>query len=218
MAEIDLLSAYPKTKRNLDERAAVKTEADRRVARKFGSAYFDGERRYGYGGYSYQPRFWQPVVPAFQKQYGLTPDSRILDVGSGKGFMLRDFRELIPGITVAGIDVSRYAIEHTLVDVLPFVQVANAKALPFDDDSFDLVISINTIHNLALSECKQALREIMRVTRKDAFVTVDAYRTEDEKQRMDMWNLTALTYMSVAEWEELFTEVGYTGDYYWFIP
>ncbi|MBI4022089.1 MAG: class I SAM-dependent methyltransferase, partial [Candidatus Andersenbacteria bacterium] len=169
-------------------------------------------------GYSYQPRFWQPVVPAFQKRYELTAGSSILDVGSGKGFMLHDFREKIPGVKVAGIDVSPYAIEHTMEDVKPFVKVANAKALPWPDQSFDLVISINTIHNLALEECKQALREIMRVTRRNAFVTVDAYRTSGEQRRMAMWNLTALTYMSVAAWEALFAEVGYTGDYYWFIP
>jgi len=218
MAEIDLLANYPKTKRNLDERAAQKTEEDRAIGRQFGKDYFDGDRRHGYGGFSYQPRFWQPVIPDFQKHFGLTADSSLLDVGCGKGFMLHDLRELIPGITVAGIDISEYAIEHAMEDVKPFVQVGNAKKLDFPDKSFDVVISINTIHNLPLEECKQALREIQRVQRKGAFITVDAYRTEEEKRRMDMWNLTALTYMSVPEWEALFKEVGYTGDYFWFIP
>lgn len=218
MAEIDLLANYPKAKRNLDERAAGKTEEDRRIGRMFGKDYFDGDRRHGYGGFNYSPRFWQPVVPSFQERYGLSAESSVLDVGSGKGFMIHDFAELIPGITVRGIDISEYGVEHTIEDMKPHVQVADAKDLPFEDDSFDLVISVNTVHNLPLEECKQALREIMRVTKKDAFVTMDAYRTEEEKERMDKWNLTALTYMSVPEWEELFAEVGYTGDYYWFIP
>jgi ubiquinone/menaquinone biosynthesis C-methylase UbiE len=95
--------------------------------------------------------------------------------------------------------------------------VGNAKELPFDDNSFDLVISINTVHNLPFEECKQALREIQRVTRKSAFVTMDAWRNEEERERMLKWNLTALTYMSVEDWERLFDEVGYQGDYYWFI-
>lgn len=218
MAEIDLLANYPKTKRNLDERANQKTEDDRRIGRQFGKDYFDGDRRHGYGGFSYQPRFWQPVVPAFRERYGLKVGSRVLDVGCGKGFMMHDFAELIPGIHLEGIDISEYAIERVLPDMKPYVKVANAKSLPFPDHSFDLVISVNTVHNLAPEECKQALREIMRVTKKDAFVTMDAYRTAEEKRRMDMWNLTALTYMSVPEWEELFREVGYTGDYFWFIP
>jgi len=218
MAEIDLLENYPKTKRNLDERAAAKTEEDRAIGRKFGQEYFDGDRKYGYGGFNYQPRWWQPVVPDFQKHYGLTADSKVLDVGCGKGFMLHDMRELIPGITVAGLDISQYAVDNSMEDVKPFLQVGNAKELPYEDHSFDLVISINTVHNLALEDCKQALREIMRVTKKDAFVTMDAYHNEEEKKRMDKWNLTALTYMSVPEWEKLFEEVGYTGDYYWFIP
>lgn len=216
--EIDLLVNYPKTKRNLEERAQQKSEEDRAVGRKFGPDYFDGDRRYGYGGYSYQPRFWQPVVPSFQKYYNLNAQSSILDVGCAKGFMLHDFSQGIPGIKVRGIDLSSYAIEHALEDMKPFVHVANAKKLPFPDKSFDLVISINTIHNLPLEDCKQALREIQRVTKKNAFITVDAYRTPEERQRMDMWNLTALTYMSVKEWEALFKEVGYKGDYFWFIP
>lgn len=218
MPEIDLLAAYPKTKRNLDERAAARTERDRRIARKFGQEYFDGDRRYGYGGFNYQARFWQPVVPAFRERYGLAESSKVLDVGCGKGFMMHNFADLIPGIIVKGIDISQYGVDNTIEDMKPHVQVANARSLPFEDGSFDLVISINTVHNLAIEECKQALREIMRVTRGNAFVTVDAYRTDEEKRRMNMWNLTALTYMSVPEWKKLFEEVGYTGDYYWFIP
>ncbi|HLC49310.1 MAG TPA: class I SAM-dependent methyltransferase [Candidatus Andersenbacteria bacterium] len=218
MAEIDLLANYPKTKRNLDERAAGKTEEDRAIGRQFGFDYFDGDRKHGYGGFSYQPRFWQPVIPDFQKHFGLTKDISVLDVGCGKGFMLHDLQELIPGITVRGVDISEYAIEHAMEDVKPFVSVANATKLPFEDNSYDVVISINTIHNLPIEECKEALREIERVSRGKSFITVDAYHTEEEKERMDKWNLTALTYMSVPEWEELFKEVGYTGDYFWFIP
>lgn len=218
MAEIDLLKNYPKTKRNLDERAAGKTEADRAIGRQFAFDYFDGDRKHGYGGFTYQSRFWQPVIPDFQQHFNLTPDSLLLDVGCGKGFMLHDLRELIPGITVAGVDISEYAIEHAMEDVKSFVSVANATKLPFEDNSYDVVISINTVHNLPLKECKEALREIERVKKQYAFITVDAYRTQEEKERMDKWNLTALTYMSVPEWEALFEEVGYTGDYFWFIP
>jgi ubiquinone/menaquinone biosynthesis C-methylase UbiE len=102
-------------------------------------------------------------------------------------------------------------------DMKPFVQVANAKSLPFADHSFDLVISINTVHNLYLEECKESLREIQRVTKKHAFVTMDAWRNDAEKESMLKWNLTGVTYMHVDDWKKLFDEVGYTGDYYWFI-
>ncbi len=218
MAEINLLTKYPQSKRDPKGRAEQKTEAIRSVARKFGKEFFDGDRIYGYGGYSYQPRFWQPVVPDFQKHYGLIAKSRVLDVGCAKGFMMHDFAQAIPGIHLEGIDVSSYAVDQAIVDMKPFVKVANAKELPFADKSFDLVISINTIHNLALNECKQALREIQRVTKRHAFITVDAYRNDEEKKMMEMWNLTALTYMHVDEWVRVFSEVGYLGDYYWFIP
>jgi len=216
--EIDLLEHYPKAKRNLDERAAQKTEEDRKIARRFDKDFFDGDRRHGYGGFGYMSRFWQPVIPTFQKHWGLTSSSSVLDVGCAKGFMMHDFAELIPGITVKGVDISQYAIDNAIEDMRPHVQVADAIRLPFADKSFDVVISVNTIHNLDRAGCAEALREIERVSRKGAFITVDAYRNAEEKERMYAWNLTAKTIMSVEEWIAFFKEVGYTGDYYWFIP
>ena len=218
MSEIDLLINYPKAQRKVEERGQEKTEEDRRIGRQFGREYFDGERRFGYGGYNYNSRFWEPVVPTFVDYYGLDEESSILDVGCGKGFMLNDFATALPGLTLKGIDISKYAIDNAIASMKSNLSVGNAKELPFDDGSFDLVISINTVHNLPIEECKQALREIQRVSRRDAFITVDAYRTPEEKKRMDAWNLTALTYMHVDEWKALFKEVGYEGDFYWFIP
>jgi len=216
--EIDLLENYPKSKRNLDDRADQKTEEDRALARQFGEDFFDGDRRHGYGGFSYQSRFWEPVIPTMRDHWGLTADSSVLDIGCAKGFMMHDMARLIPGITVKGIDVSDYAIANGMDDMKPHMQAADARDLPFEDNSFDVVISINTVHNLVRDECAQALREIARVSRSGAFVTVDAYRDEEEKQRMFAWNLTAQTIMSVDEWIAFFAETGYDGDYYWFIP
>ena len=217
-SEIDLLQHYPKSPRKVMERGADKTEEDRAVARKFAEEFFDGDRRHGYGGFTYSPRFWQPVIPTLQEHFGLTSESSLLDVGCAKGFFMHDLAELIPGISVSGVDVSQYAIEHAIEDMRGNVQVADAQALPFDDDSFDVVISDNSIHNLELDQCAQALREIERVSRGGSFITVDAYRSEAERDRMMAWNLTAKTILSAEDWVQLFADVGYTGDYYWFIP
>jgi len=216
--EIDLLKNYPKTKRDLKQRADEKTESDRAIARKFGKDFFDGDRKHGYGGFKYMSRFWQPVIPTFIEHFNLDKNSKVLDIGCAKGFMLFDMKEAIPNISVEGIDVSSYAIENAKAEVKPFLKVANAKELPYKDNSFDVVISINTIHNLEKDECAKALKEIERVSRGKSFITVDAYRNEEEKEAMYAWNLTAKTIMSVEEWEIFFKEVGYTGDYYWFIP
>jgi len=215
--EINLLDLYPRSKRPIEERGRSVTEEHRKIARRFGKEYFDCDRLHGYGGYNYHPRFWQATVRRFRDYYQLAEDASILDVGCAKGFMLHDFKELMPNSTIAGTDISGYAIGQAIETVKPFLCVGNARELPYEDNSFDLVISINTVHNLPLEECKQALCEIERVSRAHAFITVDAWRTDEERERMMKWNLTALTYMHVDDWKRLFAEVGYTGDYYWFI-
>jgi SAM-dependent methyltransferase len=216
--EIDLLKNYPKTKRNLDERANTKTEEDREIARKFGKDFFDGDRKHGYGGFTYQSRFWEPCMPTFIDYWKLNQDSSLLDIGCGKGFMLYDFKKAIPGIKISGIDISDYAITNSLEEIKKNLKVGNANKLEFGDNSFDVVMSINTIHNLDQNECALALQEIERVSKGGSFVTVDAYTNENEKERMEAWNLTAKTILSVEGWKSFFKEVGYTGDFFWFIP
>jgi 2-polyprenyl-3-methyl-5-hydroxy-6-metoxy-1,4-benzoquinol methylase len=216
--EINLLENYPKTKRDISSRKNLKTEEDREIARKFEKDFFDGERKNGYGGFQYNARFWEPVIPSFQNYYSLSSNSSILDVGAAKGFMLYDFFRLIPSIKIEGIDVSNYAIENAKEEIKPFLKVGNAVNLPYEDNSFDLVISINTVHNLEKNDLIKALKEIQRVSKKNSFITIDAYRNEEEKEIMNAWNLTAKTILHVDDWKILFEEAGYTGDYYWFIP
>jgi len=215
--EINLLDLYPKSKRPIDDRAKLITETHREAAKKFDVEYFDGDRLSGYGGYNYHPLFWTDTVRRIAEYYDLAPDAKVLDIGCAKGFMMYDFKLFMPELNIQGIDVSQYAYDHAKEEVKDLIQVANAKDLPFEDNSFDLVIAINSLHNLPINDCKQAFREIERVSKKNSFVMNDAWRNEAEHESMLKWNLTAQTYMSVEDWKNLFKEVGYTGDYYWFI-
>jgi len=217
MGEINLLDLYPKSKRPIDERGSVITDEVRDIARQYGREFFDGDRLYGYGGYRYDGR-WAPIVRRIAEHYELAEDVMILDVGCAKGFMLHDFRQFMPNAKLAGLDISQYAVDHAMDSVKDCLTVGCASDLPYDDDSFDLVLSINTVHNLPPEACKRALQEIMRVSRKHAFVTVDAWRTEEEHRRLMKWILTAHTYMSVDDWKQFFADAGYRRDYYWFIP
>lgn len=216
--EIDLLRNYPRSKRNTSARADVITEEHKAIARQYGKEFFDGDRLFGYGGFHYHSRFWQPVVPDLVEHFGLKAGSSLLDVGCAKGFMLYDLMALVPGIELAGIDVSEYAIENAKEEVKPLLRIGSAEALPFEDNSFDVVMSINTVHNLEEAECAKALQEIDRVSRGKAFITVDAYRNDEEKERMLQWALTAKTIMHVDDWKQFFNDIGYQGDFYWFIP
>jgi len=215
--EINLLDSLPQTKRDPKARAAAKTAEDRALAKQFGRDFFDGERRHGYGGYRYDGR-WLPVARRLVEFYQLRPDARILDVGAAKGFLLHDFLQVLPGATVRGIDVSAYARDNAHVGMGDKIDLGSGDALPYADKSFDLVISINSIHNLPPDRVRTALREIERVSRGASFITVDAWRTEEEHERLLDWILTAESYFPVEEWVQMFSEEGYTGDYWWFIP
>mgnify|MGYP001619685170 CR=1 FL=1 len=217
MTEVNLLDLYPNLNRDVEWRFKNLTNEQREMARQFDREFFDGDRLWGYGGYVYDGRFIK-VVLRFKDYYGLTSGSSVLDVGCAKGFMLYDFMNIILGIKVAGIDISSYALSKAPIAVKPFLKLGNAKDLPFADHSFDLIISINTVHNLELEECKKAIAEIERVKKKHAFLVLDSYRNAREEDRMRKWNITGKTILSVDEWIGLFNEVGYTGDYYWFIP
>ncbi len=216
--EIDLLANYPKTKRDPLKRLKQKTNQDQEIARRFDKEFFDGDRKHGYGGFSYNPKYWQPVIPTFQQFWKISNKDTILDVGCGKGFMLYDFKNIIPGIKVTGVDISKYAVENALPEIKKHLFVADSKELPFEDNSFDHVISINTIHNLDEDDCAKSLKEISRVSKINSFITVDAYRNEEEKKLMHAWNLTAKTIMSVEEWKKFFKKNNYYGDYFWFTP
>ena len=216
--EINLLSNYPRANRDIKGRLEQKSESNKAIARKFGKEYFDGDRNYGYGGFKYNPKFWQPVIPEFKNYWNLNSKSSILDVGCGKGFMLYDLSKLIPGIKLRGIDISEYAIKNSKPEIKKMLQVGNANKLPFQDNSFDVVISINTVHNLEPEECSKALSEINRVSKNFSYIIVDAYGNDLEKKQMLAWNLTAKTIMSKEEWKVFFDKSGYTGDYYWFTP
>lgn len=216
--EIDLLKNYPKSKRDLSKRLESKTPEQQKIARKFDKEFFDGDRSHGYGGYYYNERFWSQVVLDFISYYNLKDGDRILDIGCGKGFMLYDFKKANSKFEIVGIDISKYAIDNGKEEVRKYLKVGDAKQLNFQDKSFDLVISITTIHNLELQECKNSLKEIERVSRKNKFITVDAFSNDLEKEQMYAWNLTAKTIFHTDDWKNLFLEVGYTGDYYWFKP
>tara|TARA_B110000114_G_scaffold169568_1_gene193596 strand:+ start:111 stop:764 length:654 start_codon:yes stop_codon:yes gene_type:complete len=216
--EIDLLKKYPVTKRNLDKRKTQKSPKSIEIARRFGMDFFDGDKQYGYGGHYYNEKFWSGVVDDFIEHYKLTNQSNILDVGCAKGFMLYDFKKKLPNLKVTGIDISEYAVSNGKEESKKFLKVGNAKKLDFNDNSFDLVIAINTIHNLEEDDCATALREIQRVTKKNAYVVLDAYSNEIEREKMFSWNLTGKTIKHKDEWKFFFKKNNYLGDYYWFTP
>jgi SAM-dependent methyltransferase len=215
MPEVNLLTRYPRAKRNVKARLGNKEE-NRALAMKFGKEYFDGTREQGYGGYRYDGR-WVPIAEDIVKHFNLKPGDRVLDIGCGKGFLVKDLMKVCPGLEAFGLDISEYAVMNCEPEVVGRVRVGNATRLPFPDNSFQCVLSINTIHNLDRAGCIEALREMQRVAPGRGFVQVDAYRNPEERKVFEDWMLTARTYGMPQDWIGILREAGYTGDYYWTI-
>ena len=213
--EINLLARYPKAKRNVKARLGNKEE-NRRIALQFGREYFDGTREQGYGGYRYDGR-WLPIAEDIIRHFGLKPGDRVLDVGCGKGFLVKDLMKACPGLEAFGLDISEYALRHCEPETVGRLHLGNAVSLPFPDNSFQAVISINTVHNLERQDCVRALREFERLAPGKGYIQVDAYRNEAERQVFEDWMLTARTYGKPEDWVAILDEAGYTGDYFWTI-
>jgi len=213
MAYIDFISKlHKKTNRNYLERMTAEKPKICEIAKKYDYDYWDGDRKYGFGGYRYDGR-WRVVAEDMVKHYGLKSGDSILDVGCGKGFLLYDFTQVVPGIKVSGIDISEYAIKNAKEEVKPHLRVGLAQELPYPDKSFDLVYSINTIHNTLIYDVKKQIKEMERVGKKHKYIVTEAYRNEQEKFNLMCWVLTGECFFSKDEWEWLFKEFGYRGDY-----
>ena len=215
MAHIDFIqSLHSTTKRDYVGRVTEFDKAEcSAVASRFGREYWDGERQYGYGGYSYDGR-WLPIAEAMAKHYGLKAGDRILDVGCGKGYLLYEFTQAVPGVEVAGLDISEYAVENAKEEVRPYLQVGNATSLPYDDNEFDFVVSLGTLHNLGESDLWGAIAEIERVGKGSAkYIMVESYRNEAEKANLLYWQLTCRSFHGADDWAWIYNKAGYNGDY-----
>ena len=214
MAYVDLVSELHKaTKRDYLGRVNSSNKAEcAKVAKEYGFDYWDGDRKYGYGGYRYDGR-WNSVAKKIADYYDLKPGQKVLDVGCGMAHLLYELTQVVSGLEVFGIDISKYASEHAKEEIRDRVRYGQAQEIPFGDNEFDLVISLTTLHNLKVYDLKKAVFEIGRVSKGNSYIMVESFRNDTEEVNMLYWQLTCASYYSVDEWEWLYKEWGYAGDY-----
>jgi len=217
MAEIDFMSVLHKsTQRDylarVNDPEFPKAKAAE-LAKKFDFDYWDGDRRICYGGYRYLEGRWEKVARAMAEHYELPAKPKILDIGCGKGFLLYDFLNVIPDAEIYGIDSSSYALANSKDEIRDRLQLGNATALPWPDDHFDLVISINTLHCLHAQELDPALRELERVGKKNKYLCVESYRNEQEKANLLYWQVTCEAFNTPEAWQWWFEHTGFSGDH-----
>ena len=204
---------HQQTKRNYIERMINEKVECSKVAQQYDEKYWDGERKYGYGGYKFIPGRWKPVAQNLIKTYNLKADSKVLDVGCGKGFLIYEMLQIEPKLDIIGFDISDYAIANSKEEIKDLISVGNAeKKFPYFDKSFDLVISLGSLHNLSLEELSFSLKEITRVS-KESYIMVESYRTQEELFNFQCWALTCKTFLSSKDWLWFFNENNFKGDY-----
>ncbi len=203
---------HRRAKRNYVERMVDDKVRCMLKAKEYELDYWDGDRRYGYGGYKYDGR-WKPVAEKLIETYGLGPDAKILDVGCGKAHLLHELHQLLPRAEVSGFDVSRHGLADAPEGIRGSLFRHRAQdPYPWGDHHFDLVLSLACLHNLRIFELKSALEEIERVG-KQKYVMVESYRNEQELFNLECWALTAEAFFDTTAWIWLFNHFGYTGDY-----
>jgi len=182
-------------------------------AKEYGQDYWDGDRRYGYGGYKYLAGRWKPVAEVLIKKYNLTNDSSVLDVGCGKAFLLYEMKLLLPNLKISGIDSSEYGIKNAKEEIKQNLFFHKAQEIyPFKNKEFDLVMSLNTLHNLKIFELEVALKEIQRIG-KNNYICLESFRNEKELFNLECWALTCQSFFSPEEWIWIYKHFGYSGDF-----
>lgn len=214
MKEINFLEKYQKnTSRNYIERVVNHDKAECATkAKQWAYDYWDGDRCYGYGGYHYDGR-WRSIAEDIAAHYELKPGDKVLDIGCGKAFLLYELSQVVPGLEVTGIDISDYAIEHAKEEIRDQLHVGHCKKLPWKDNTFDFVYTINTFHNLPVNDLKSAVTEMERVGKGKKWCCVESYRDEKEKANLLYWQLTCESFYRPHEWKWLYDQWGYQGDY-----
>ena len=215
MARLDLIQDMHRgTKRDYRARVVEHDKAEcAAVAKRFGRDYWDGDRKYGYGGYRYDGR-WRPVAERLAQHFRLRAGERLLDIGCGKGFLAYEFAQAVPGLEVHGLDISAYALANAKPEVRSGLVVGDARDLPFADHSFDAVVSLGTLHNLPIERLTKAVAEIMRVGRAGRkYLMVESFRDERERANLLYWQLTCESFFTPDSWAWIFAQAGYDGDH-----
>ena len=180
---------------------------------ELGEEYYDGARENGYGGYRYDGR-WAKIIPFLIKEYGLSNNSSVLDLGCKKGFFMNDLKEMLPGIKIRGVENHLYPIKSSMDSVREEIIYSPYENLPFGDGEFDFILAYASIYMLNLGGVIKVLREIQRVGKGKSYITLGAYRKEEDKELFLDWTLLGTTVLHVEEWLEVLKSVSYTGDYY----
>ncbi len=203
---------HRKTKRNYFKRMADRKVKSMKVSKKYAFDYWDGNRRFGYGGYKYDGR-WKTIAKKLIKKYKLNKNSKIMDIGCGKGHLIFELSKILNSKNIYGIDISKYAKRNAPGFIKNNISCLDArKKINYTKNYFDLVISINLIHNFSIDDIFHFLENILYISKR-TYLATESYRNDKELFNLQCWALTADSFFSNKEWEWILKTNKYNRDY-----
>ncbi len=208
-----LQNNHKKTKRNYLKRINDSKVDCIKIAKKYGYDYWDGLRKYGYGGHYYIKDYWKSFAIKLIKAYKLSNNSKVIDLGCGKGFLIYELKKILPDLSIVGVDLSKYAIKNAKKEIKEnLIRLDLRSKIPFKTKEFDLAISLATFHNFDLSELEVAVNEMNRIAKKK-YLMVESFKSDKQRHNLQCWALTAETLISIKDWQWLFKKLSFNGEY-----
>ena len=200
-------------KKPIKSRSVIKRSIKNKFhAWKLSNQYYDGHRNNGYGGFKYDGR-WLKILPKIIKKYKIKENAKILDLGCKKGFIMKDFKILLPNCEVWGIEDHKYPIINAEKEIKSKIIKSKYYDIPFEDNYFDFTIGFSSIYRYNFYDLVETIKEIKRVSKK-SFITLGAYSNEKNRVIFNKWSLLGTTILHEKEWIELFKLLKFSGDYY----
>jgi SAM-dependent methyltransferase len=134
------------------------------------------------------------------------PES-VLDVGCSIGWAVGYFADR--GVRAVGVDVSAIAVRNGS-RLGRDIRLACATHLPFDEASFDVVMSTDCLEHLAADDAVKAVREMCRVARRGIALKVNPRKDRDRLWKVIAGTSLHLTVQPVANWLEWFDAAGWS--------
>ena len=176
----------------------------------FGYDYFDNPKSgRGYRGYVYTGRYYETAKKIID-HYKLKPNSKILEIGCAKGYLLYEFFKL--KMDVVGYDISRYAVDNCIEELKEMIFLGRVNDINENDNIYDLAIAKEVLSHMAIDDILFTINKLQNIS-KNIYLVLQTVSEKKKANDMQSWDCTYKTMMIKKDWEKVLSSCGFHGDY-----